>query len=139
MLMMNESYVGPLATLRLRQEWPDVQVACVWLPQLPLRAEILRHPNWHGRPIVMGGGPGDRKVVQLCSPEAEQAGIRPGLPLREVLPLSRATIVLQPDPVRVSTVLEEVLQRLQQKVCPAVELASPLCLYEKGPFVKWSG
>jgi len=59
-----------------RQSWPDVRVACVWIAQLPLRVEILRHPAWDGRPLVLGGAPGERKVVQLCSPEAEAAGVR---------------------------------------------------------------
>src|SRR5579864_2792792 len=102
--------------------WPDVRVACVWIAQLPLRVEILRHPAWDGRPLVLGGAPGERKVVQLCSPEAEAAGIRPGLPLREVVPLCAEAMVLQPDPVRAAAVLEAVLSDLQ-KVSPIVEPA----------------
>jgi DNA polymerase-4/protein ImuB len=101
-------------------QWPDVRVACVWIAQLPLRVEILRHPAWDGRPLVLGGAPGERKVVQLCSPEAEQAGVKPGLPLREVVPLCPDAIVLQPDPVRTASVLEALTQALQ-KVSPAVE------------------
>lgn len=105
-----------------RASWPEeLEVACVWLPQLPLRVELLRHPAWDGRPLVLGAGPGDRKVVHLCSPEAEDAGIYPGLPLREVLSLCRDAIVLQPDPVRVATLLEEVLNRLR-RVSPVVQL-----------------
>jgi DNA polymerase-4/protein ImuB len=100
--------------------WPDVRVACVWIAQLPLRVEILRHPAWDGRPLVLGGAPGERKIVQLCSPEAEAAGVRPGLPLREVVPLCPEAIVLQPDPVRTASVLEAVLADLQQ-VSPLVE------------------
>jgi DNA polymerase-4/protein ImuB len=95
----------------------------VWLPQLPLRVQLLRQPAWDGQPLVMGGGPGDLKTVQLCSPEAERSGVRPGLPLREVLALCPRAIVLQPDPVRVAQALEDVLPRLQQ-VVPAVELAA---------------
>ena len=102
--------------------WSDARVACVWLPRLPLRVEVLRHPAWDGRPLVLGGSPGERKVVRLCSPEAERAGIRPGRPLREVLPLCPEAIVLQPDPVRVAEVVEQVLTALQQ-VSPAVELS----------------
>src|SRR5579864_6966037 len=102
--------------------WPDVRVACVWIAQLPLRVEILRHPAWDGRPLVLGGAPGERKVVQLCSPEAEAAGVRPGLLLREVVPLCPDAIVLQPDPVRTATVLESVLAELQH-VSPIVEPA----------------
>jgi nucleotidyltransferase/DNA polymerase involved in DNA repair len=101
----------------------DVWVACVWVPQLPLRVEVLRHPAWDGRPLVLGGAPGERKVVQLCSPEAEAAGIRLGLPLREVVPLCPEAIVLQPDPVRVAAVLDQMVASLQQ-VSPAVEAAA---------------
>ncbi|HEX8968485.1 MAG TPA: DNA polymerase Y family protein, partial [Chloroflexota bacterium] len=105
-----------------RRAWPDVRVACVWIAQLPLRVEILRHPAWDGRPLVLGGAPGERKVVQLCSPEAEAAGIWPGLPLREVVSLCPEAVVLQPDPVRTAAVLEAVLADLQ-RVSPCVEPA----------------
>jgi DNA polymerase-4/protein ImuB len=108
--------------------WPDVRVACIWIAQLPLRVEVLRHPAWDGRPLVLGGAPGERKVVQLCSPEAEAAGVRPGLPLREVVPLCPEVIVLQPDPVRTATVLESLLVALQ-RVSPAVEPAEDGYLY----------
>jgi DNA polymerase-4/protein ImuB len=99
-----------------------VRVACVWIAQLPLRVEVLRHPAWDGRPLVLGGAPGERKVVQLCSPEAEAAGVWPGLPLREVVPLCPEAVVLQPDPVRTAGVLESVVAQLQQ-VSPLVEPA----------------
>ena len=100
--------------------WRDVRVACIWIAQLPLRVEVLRHPAWDGRPLVLGGAPGERKVVQLVSPEAEQKGVRPGLPLREVVPLCPDAIVLQPDPVRTASALESVTAELQ-KVSPIIE------------------
>jgi DNA polymerase-4/protein ImuB len=103
--------------------WPEVGVACVWIAQLPLRVEVLRHPAWDGRPLVLGGAPGERKVVQLCSPEAEAAGVWPGLPLREVVPLCPGAIVVQPDPVRTAAVRESVLTALQA-VSPLVEPAA---------------
>ncbi len=111
-----------------RRSWPDVRVACVWIAQLPLRVEILRHPAWDGRPLVLGGAPGERKVVQLCSPEAEAAGVRAGLPLREVVPLCPEAIVLQPDPVRTAAVVETVLADLQ-RVSPLVEPGDDGYLY----------
>src|SRR3954453_23209323 len=94
--------------------WPSLRVACIWIAQLALRVEVLRHPAWDGRPLVLGGAPGERKIVHLCSPEAERAGIRPGLPLREVVPLCPDAIVVQPDPVRVASVLESVITSLQR-------------------------
>jgi nucleotidyltransferase/DNA polymerase involved in DNA repair len=118
-----------------RERWG---VACVWLPQLPLRVEVLRHPAWDGRPLVLGGGPGERKIVRLCSPEAERAGIRPGLPLREVVPLCPEAIVLTPDPVRVAAVLDGVLAALQE-VSPAVELADDLFFLALGGLERLHG
>lgn len=100
--------------------WPDGEVGCVWLPHFPLRVEVLQHPAWDGRPLVLGSSHGERKVVQLCSPEAARSGIRPGLPLREVLSLCRDAIILQPNPVRTAMVLEEIVRRLQ-RVSPVVE------------------
>src|SRR5947207_657122 len=108
--------------------WHDLRVACVWIAQLPLRVEVLRHPAWDGRPLVLGGAPGERKIVQLCSPEAEAAGVRPGLPLREVVPLCPEAIVLQPDPVRSANVLEAAVAELQ-KVSPSVEPGDEGYLY----------
>jgi nucleotidyltransferase/DNA polymerase involved in DNA repair len=111
--------------------WPEVRIACVWLPQLPLRVEVLRQPAWDGRPLVLGGAPGGRQVVQLCSPEAEQAGLRPGLPLREVVARCPDAIVVRPDPVRVGAVLERVLTALQ-RVSPAVEPLEERLLLDLG-------
>ena len=108
--------------------WQALRIACVWIAQLPLRVEILRHPAWDGRPLVLGGAPGERKIVQLASLEAEQAGIKPGLPLREVVPLCPDAIVLQPDPVRSANVLESVTQELQ-RVSPSVEPGDEGYLY----------
>jgi nucleotidyltransferase/DNA polymerase involved in DNA repair len=82
--------------------------------------EVLRHPVLEGRPLVLGNAPGGRQEVQLCSPEAERAGIRVGLPLREVVPLCPAAVIVQPDPVRTATLLDEVSGALEQ-VVPAVE------------------
>ena len=100
--------------------WPDVGVACVWLPLLPLRVAVLHRPALDGRPLVLGGGPGELRSVHLCSPEAERAGIRPGLPLREVRAHCPEAIVLRPDPVRIAAVRDGVLDALR-RVSPAVE------------------
>ncbi len=122
--------VGALAPLTAASSvaWPAVQVACVWLPHLPLRSAVLHQPAWDGRPLVLGSAPGQRKEVQLCSPEAARAGIHPGLPLREVVALCRDAIIVPPDPVRTATVLEEILVQLQ-RVSPAVELTDDHSLY----------
>jgi DNA polymerase-4/protein ImuB len=102
--------------------WGDARAACLWLPHLPLRLEVARRPDLDGRPLVLGAAPGQRRVVQLCSPEAEQAGLRAGLPLREVASLCPDAVVVQPDPARVGAARDEVLAALQG-VSPGVEPA----------------
>ena len=102
--------------------WSGYRVACAWLPLLPLRIDVMRHPAWDGRPLVLGAGPGERQVVRLVSPEAEQAGIRIGQPVRTVTSICPDAIVIQPDPVRLAAVRAEVLLSLQ-RVSPLVEPA----------------
>ena len=100
--------------------WGDARVACVWLPQVALRLEVAGRPDLDGRPMVLGAAPGQRRVVQLCSPEAEAAGVRVGMPVREVASLCPDAVVVQPDPVRVGAARDGVLAGLQG-VTPAVE------------------
>ena len=37
--------------------------------------ELLSHPEWRGKPLVVGAGPHDRGVVSTCSYEARKFGI----------------------------------------------------------------
>jgi nucleotidyltransferase/DNA polymerase involved in DNA repair len=108
-----------------------VRVACVWLPELPMRVEVLRNPKLADRPLVVGGGPGQRHVVALCSAAAVRAGIRPGLPLREVVPLCPEAVVIPPDPIRTAGVLDAVAGALE-RVGPVVEAADEALYLDLG-------
>lgn len=39
-------------------------------------AELTRHPEWRGRPLIIGARPGERGVVSTCSYEARAFGVR---------------------------------------------------------------
>ena len=44
--------------------------------------ELLDHPEWRGRPLVVGSGPHERGVVSTCSYEARAFGIHSAMPSR---------------------------------------------------------
>jgi protein ImuB len=53
------------------------RIACLLVPDLPLRAELRVHPEQAGRPWVVTSGPDARAQVVAASPEARSAGIDP--------------------------------------------------------------
>ncbi|MGN0833851.1 MAG: DNA polymerase IV [Kiritimatiellia bacterium] len=44
--------------------------------------EQLHHPEWRGRPVIVGAGPHERGVVSTCSYEARKFGVRSAMPSR---------------------------------------------------------
>ena len=44
--------------------------------------EMLVHPEWRGKPLVVGAGPHERGVVSTCSYEARRYGVRSAMPSR---------------------------------------------------------
>ena len=45
--------------------------------------EQLDHPEWRGRPVIVGALPGHRGVVATCSYEARAFGVRSAMPVSE--------------------------------------------------------
>ena len=44
--------------------------------------ELLHHPEWRGRPLIVGSGPHERGVVSTCSNEARRYGVHSAMPSR---------------------------------------------------------
>ena len=44
--------------------------------------ELLHHPEWRGKPVIVGAGPHERGVVSTCSYEARKFGVHSAMPSR---------------------------------------------------------
>lgn len=44
--------------------------------------ELLHHPEWRGKPLIVGSGPHERGVVSTCSYEARRFGVHSAMPSR---------------------------------------------------------
>ena len=40
------------------------------------------HPEWRGKPVIVGSGPHERGVVSTCSYEARKFGVHSAMPSR---------------------------------------------------------
>jgi DNA polymerase-4 len=82
------------------------------------------HPEYRGRPLVVGAEPGKRGVVATCSYEARRYGVRSAMPISEAARrLPPQTVYLRPDMARYSKASESIMQALEG-ISPVVEKVS---------------
>ena len=60
--------------------WTGRAVLLVDLDAFFASVEQLDHPNWRGKPVIVGGGSDKRGVVSTCSYEARLYGVRSAMP-----------------------------------------------------------
>jgi len=82
------------------------------------------HPQWRGRPVVVGAAPGGRGVVATCSYEARRFGVRSAMPIAQaVRRLPPETVYVRPDMARYAAVSRDVMAVLAT-LSPRVEPVS---------------
>jgi DNA polymerase-4 len=85
--------------------------------------ERVKDPSLRGRPLVVGGGPGDRGVVLSASYEARACGVRAAMPLARAAALCPEATFVPPDPDAYAKASAEVMTILRT-FSPRVEPAS---------------
>jgi nucleotidyltransferase/DNA polymerase involved in DNA repair len=103
-------------------------IACVHVPHFPLRVALLERPELDGTPLVLTSPLTARPLVDDCTPEATLRGIRPGMPLREVIALCPEAVFIPPNPVRDAAMAEQIMTALET-CSPTVEPGDPGCWY----------
>lgn len=82
------------------------------------------HPEYQGRPLVVGAEPGKRGVVATCSYEARRYGVRSAMPISEaVRRLPPETVYLRPSIARYGEVSRQIMAALES-ISPLVEPVS---------------
>ncbi|MEJ2691561.1 MAG: DNA polymerase IV [Candidatus Thiodiazotropha sp.] len=82
------------------------------------------HPEYQGRPVVVGAKPGKRGVVATCSYEARRYGVRSAMPINQAARrLPPETVYLHPRIARYGEVSRQIMSALEN-VSPLVEPVS---------------
>lgn len=88
--------------------------------------EVLDHPEWKGKPLVVGSPPDKRGVVSTCSYEARKFGIHSAMPSRTAGKLCPHAIFVEPRMSRYAEISGRIMT-LFEEFTPLVE---PLSLDE---------
>ncbi|HET9014233.1 MAG TPA: DNA polymerase IV [Thermomicrobiaceae bacterium] len=86
-------------------------------------AEILRHPELRGRPVIVGGQPGGRGVVASASYEARAHGVRSAMPAAQALRLCPGAVFLPGDGAYYRA-LSHRFRAILEEFSPLVEMVS---------------
>ena len=81
------------------------------------------HPEWRGKPVVVGSPPNQRGVVSTCSYEARVFGIRSAMPSSEAARRCPHAIFVAPNMERYAAVSRQVLA-IFERFTPQVEPVS---------------
>ncbi len=99
-----------------------------WIAHVDLDAffascEQREHPDYQGRPVVVGARPGRRGVVAAASYEARKFGIHSAMPISEAWRRCPHAVYVRPDINKYRQVSQQVL-RILETITPTVEAAS---------------
>lgn len=72
--------------------------------------ELLDHPEWRGKPLIVGSGPHERGVVSTCSYEARKFGVHSAMPSRTAYQLCPHAIFARPRMHRYQEISDRVFK-----------------------------
>lgn len=81
------------------------------------------HPQYRGKPVIVGGDPGGRGVVSTCSYEARAYGVHSAMPMKTAVRLCPQAILLWPNLGRYREVSQQVIS-VYERFTPDIEQVS---------------
>lgn len=81
------------------------------------------HPEYRGRPVIVGGSASSRGVVSTCSYEARRFGVRSAMPMAQAVKLCPDAVFLPVNMRRYRAVSEQVMA-LFERFTPDIEAVS---------------
>ena len=81
------------------------------------------HPEWRGKPVIVGSGPHERGVVSTCSYEARKFGVHSAMPSRTAYEKCPHAIFVKPDMKAYAETSERVFA-IFERFTPFVEAVS---------------
>lgn len=103
-----------------------MKFACVLITHLAIKAEMRRHAQLRGRPVIITTGVGRSLIALDSSPKAR--GVVAGMPLQEALSCCKWATLVEADEPYYKAVFDRIINSLAQK-SPLVERAELGCAY----------
>jgi nucleotidyltransferase/DNA polymerase involved in DNA repair len=103
-----------------------MKIACVLVTHLVAKAELIRHPNLRGKPVIIYEAYGSNCVVLDRTPEAK--GVKAGMTLQKAVSQVKNAEQLEADTTFYQEVFDDVVNALGQ-VSDRVETAGLGCVY----------
>ena len=85
--------------------------------------EQRNHPEWRGKPVIVGAGPHERGVVSTCSYEARKFGVHSAMPSRTAYEKCPHAVFVKPDMEAYAETSERVFS-IFERFTPFVEAVS---------------
>lgn len=88
--------------------------------------EVMDHPEYAGKPVIVGARPGERGVVSTCSYEARKFGVHSAMPIAQAVKLCPHAVFVAPRMSR----YEEVSARIRNLLDDFSPLVEPISIDE---------
>lgn len=104
--------MGNFSSTESLPEWKEQAILLVDLDAFFASVEQLDHPEWRGKPVIVGGDPKKRGVVSTASYEARKFGVRSAMPSSTAARLCPQAIWARGNHARYKQVSQQVMEIL---------------------------